>query len=146
MRSKLRHCMEKPRKILHKARDFYVKSMEDCASKGGYGGVVGCPTAQVSRLPRSFSVNYSKSRNNEKFREFLAAMSKKMGTEMDLNAREEELRQQKMENYGAVKRCYTSVGLGKIGRIDEDRPCYFEEDMLYARSRSYAAKEQFQFF
>ncbi|KAJ0076479.1 hypothetical protein Patl1_36246 [Pistacia atlantica] len=127
--------MEKPRKILHKARDFYVKSMEDCASKVGYGGVVGCPTAQVSRLPRSFSVNYSKSRNNEKFREFLAAMSKKMGTEMD-----------KMENYGAVKRCYTSVGLGKIGRIDEDRPCYFEEDMLYARSRSYAAKEQFQFF
>ncbi|KAJ0078069.1 hypothetical protein Patl1_37337 [Pistacia atlantica] len=129
--------MEKPRKILHKARDFYVKSMEDCASKVGYGGVVGCPTAQLSRLPRSFSVNYSKSRND---------VSKKMGNQMDLNAREEELRQQKMENYGAVKRCYTSVGLGKIGRIDEDRPCYFEEDMLYARSRSYAAKEQFQFF
>lgn len=133
--SKFRHYLENPRKILHKARDFYVKSMEDCANKLSYGGVVGCPGPQVWRLPRSFSVNYSKSRNDERFKELLAAMNKKFGSGVDLNER----RQQKMEK-GAMRRSYsTSVWL-LLGRIDEDKPCYFEDDMIYARSRSYAAK------
>lgn len=144
LRSKLRHCMEIPTKILLKVRDSYVESMKDCASKVGYGSSVGCPAAQVSRLPRSFSVNYLKPRNDKRFEELLAAVSKIVGSDqMELNVREEELREQKMENYGTMKRCYTSVGLGKIGRIDEDRPCYFEEDKLYTRSRSNAAKIHF---
>ncbi|KAL5788036.1 hypothetical protein ACOSP7_004985 [Xanthoceras sorbifolium] len=119
--SKLKHYVEKHKKILHKARDFYVKSMEDCASKLAYGGVVGCPTAGLSRLPSSFSVS----------------QSPKNWSQVDLNEREQDLR---WPAAGAMKRSYTSVGLGKIGRIDEDKPCYFEGDRVYyARSTSYAA-------
>ncbi|KAL5855286.1 hypothetical protein ACOSQ4_005088 [Xanthoceras sorbifolium] len=134
--SKLKHYVEKHKKILHKARDFYVKSMEDCASKLAYGGVVGCPTAGLSRLPSSFSVSVSKS-NDEKFRQLLEAVTKKLESQVDLNEREQDLR---WPAAGAMKRSYTSVGLGKIGRIDEDKPCYFEGDRVYyARSTSYAA-------
>ena len=70
LHSKSRHYVSKPKRALHKAKDFYVKSMEECASKVGYGGVIGCPAApQVSRLPGSFSVN-----NEEIFMNFLEAM------------------------------------------------------------------------
>ncbi|KAK9183869.1 hypothetical protein WN943_024214 [Citrus x changshan-huyou] len=31
-----------------------------------------------------------------------------------------------------------SVGAGKIRRIDEDKPCTFEENLLYPRSKSHA--------
>ncbi|XVF44961.1 hypothetical protein PTKIN_Ptkin02bG0165100 [Pterospermum kingtungense] len=131
LQSKLRHCMSKSIRALHKARDLYVKSLEECASKVkvGYGGVIGCPTAsQVSRLPKSFTFNYSKSNNEEKFLNFLEAMSKKRS--MESIVQEEEMR------HGGLKRSFsTSFGLA---RIDEDMPCYFEEDILYARSRSYA--------
>ncbi|KAL9415345.1 hypothetical protein AB3S75_043604 [Citrus x aurantiifolia] len=57
MQSKFKHYMEKPRKILLKARDFYVKSMEDCKNIISYSGVMTCPGVQVSNLPRSFIVN-----------------------------------------------------------------------------------------
>ncbi|XWS68146.1 hypothetical protein CRYUN_Cryun04dG0066200 [Craigia yunnanensis] len=142
LRSKLRHYMSKPMRALHKARDFYVKSMEECASKVGYGGVIGCPAApQVSRLPRSFSVNYSKPNNEKKFMNFLDAMSKKRS--MESNLQEEEMRHAMKDQYGRLKRSFsTSVGLA---RIDEDKPCYFEEDALYARSRSHAYKRYYYY-
>lgn len=135
LQSKLRHYMSKPKRALHKARDFYVKSMEECASKVGYGGVIGatCPDApQVSRLPRSFS-----DKNEEKFINFLEEMSKKRSSESSLQ--EEEVMPDLKEEYGGgLKRCYSSsVGLA---RIDENKPCYFDEDALYSRSRSHAYK------
>ncbi|XVF01404.1 hypothetical protein REPUB_Repub04eG0086400 [Reevesia pubescens] len=144
LQSKLKHCMSKPKRALHKARDFYVKRMEECASKVGYGGVIGCPAApQVSRLPRSFSVNYSKPNNKEKFMNFLEAMSKKKSMESNLEEEEEEIRQSMKDQFGGLKRSYsTIVGLA---RIDEDKPCYFEEDALYTRSRSYAYKRYYQY-
>ncbi|XVE93524.1 hypothetical protein REPUB_Repub01dG0202200 [Reevesia pubescens] len=138
LQSKLRHYMSKSVRALHKARDFYVKSMEECASKVGYGGVIGCPAApQVSCLPKSFSVNYSKPNNEKKFMNFIEAMSKKRSMESNLQE-EEEIRHAMNDQYGGLKRSYsTSVALA---RIDEEKPCYFEEDALYARSRSYAYK------
>ncbi|XP_022748848.1 uncharacterized protein LOC111298383 [Durio zibethinus] len=137
LQSKLRHYMSKPKRALHKARDFYVKRMEECASKVGYGGVIGCPAPpQVSRLPRSFSVNYSKPNNEEKFMNYLEVMSKKRSMESILQ--EEEMK----DAYGGLKRSYSCVGLA---RIDEDKPCYFEEDALYARSRSYAYKRYYNY-
>ncbi|XP_022725057.1 uncharacterized protein LOC111281638 [Durio zibethinus] len=137
LQSKLKHYMSKPKRALHRARDFYVKSMEECASKVGYGGVIGCPAApQASRLPRCFSVNYSKPKNEEKFMNFLETMSKKRSKESNLQ--EEEIRDAMKDQYGGLKRSFsTSVGLA---RIDEDKPCYFEEDALHARSKSYAYK------
>ncbi|XVE66699.1 hypothetical protein DITRI_Ditri08aG0099700 [Diplodiscus trichospermus] len=138
LQSKLRHYMSKPRRALHRARDFYVKSMEECASKIGYGGVIGCPAAsQVSRLHRSYSFN-----NDEKFTDFLEAMSKKRP--MESNLQEEEIRDaMKEQEYGVLKRSYsTTVGLA---RIDEDKPCYFQEDAMYVRSRSYAYKRYYYY-
>ncbi|XWS54663.1 hypothetical protein CRYUN_Cryun10bG0107800 [Craigia yunnanensis] len=133
LQNKLRHYMSKSRRALHKARDFYVKGMEECTSKVGYGGVIGCPAApQVSQLPRtSFSVN-----NEEKFMNFLEAMSKKRS--MESNLQEAEIEHAMKDEYGGLKRSYSSI-VG-LARIDEDKPCYFEEDALYARSRSYAYK------
>ncbi|KAK9183870.1 hypothetical protein WN943_024215 [Citrus x changshan-huyou] len=115
MQSKFKHCMEKPRKILHKARDFFVKSME--ASHGGL--------------------------SEEKFREASAAVNNKIRNEEDLNyVMEKELERQKLENR-SMKRSYASVELGEIGTIDEDKPCYFEDDMIYAGSRSRALGRNF---
>ncbi|KAK9176593.1 hypothetical protein WN944_028610 [Citrus x changshan-huyou] len=143
MQSKFKHYMEKPRKILHKARDFYVKSMEDCANMISYGGVMAGPGIQVSNLQRSFSVNYSNSRNKETFREASAAVNNKIRNDKDLNyVKEKELERQKLENR-SMKRSYTSAGLGKIRTIDEDKPCNFEDDMIYARSRSWALRRNF---
>ncbi|XP_021296085.1 uncharacterized protein LOC110425475 [Herrania umbratica] len=139
LQCKLKQYMSKPVKALNKARDFYVKSLEECASKVSYGGVIGCPASQVSRLPRSFSVNYSKPNNEEKFLNFLEVMSKKRSME---SSEESNLQREVMiDPYGGLKRSYSgSIGLA---RIDEDKPCYFEEDALYARSRSYAYKRNY---
>ncbi|KAK1558593.1 hypothetical protein Q3G72_004286 [Acer saccharum] len=128
--SKLKYYVEKHKKILHKSRDFYVKSMEDCSSKLAYGGVMGCPTAQVFRLPaKSFSAGFSKS-NDEKFRQLLEAVTKKLEIQVDLNESEQDLRWPDAKENGVMKRSYASIGLGKIGRIDEDKPCYFADDMI----------------
>ena len=111
LRSKLRQYMSKPARALHKAKEFYVKSMEECANKVGHGGVIGCAAA-----PRSFGVNYySKPNNNEeKFMNFLEATSKKRSTESNLQE-EEESRQATKDQYGGLKRNYsTSVGLARI--------------------------------
>ncbi|KAE8716715.1 Detected protein of unknown function [Hibiscus syriacus] len=135
LRSKLRHYMSKPVRALHRARDFYVKSLEDCASKvGGHDGLLGCPAPQVSRLPKSFNFNYSKSNNDEKFMNFLETMSKKRSMESDVQEREEEPRHVE-DRHGGFNRSYSTIA--GLGRIDEDEPCYFEEeDAVYARSRS----------
>lgn len=143
MQRNFKHYMEKPRKTLRKARDFYVKSMENCANMISYGSVMAGPGVQVSNLPRSFSVNYSNSRNEETFREASAAVNNRIRNEKDLNyVKGKKLERQKLENR-SMKRSYTSVGLGKIGTIDEDKPCYFEDDMIYARCRSCALRRNF---
>ncbi|XVF67419.1 hypothetical protein PTKIN_Ptkin10aG0119500 [Pterospermum kingtungense] len=139
LQSKLKHYMSKPKRALHKARDFYVKRMEECASKVGYGGVIGCPVApQVSRIPGSFS-----DKNEEKFISFLEEMSKKRQNESNLQE-EEEMRYDMKEEYGGLlKRSYsTMVGLA---RIDEDKPCCFDEDAIYSRSRSYAYRRYYYY-
>ncbi|MFQ6630160.1 hypothetical protein Gotur_008014 [Gossypium turneri] len=138
LQSKLRHYMSKPKRALHKARDIYVKSLEGCASKVGHGGVLGCPAAapQVSRLPKSFNFNYSKPNNEEKFLNFLETMSKKRSMESNLQEQEEEQRQMKDQHRGFNRSYSINVGLA---RIDEDQPCYFDEeedDAVFARSRS----------
>ncbi|KAK8518886.1 hypothetical protein V6N13_017848 [Hibiscus sabdariffa] len=92
LHSKLRHFVSKPVRVLHKARDFYVESLEDCASEvGDHGGILGCPMAapQVSRLPKSFNVNYSKSNDDEKFINFLETMLDKRSMESNMQQEEE---------------------------------------------------------
>ncbi|KAJ4716117.1 3-isopropylmalate dehydratase large subunit like [Melia azedarach] len=120
---KLMQIFSAPIKILSKARDFYVKGMENCANRVSYGPSVGCPSAPAVRLPKSFSVSsFNTAYDDEEFRQLLRAASKKEGRQTAFQ----------------MPRSY-SVSVGKIGRIEEDEPCAFEEDgvrasLLYPRS------------
>lgn len=115
---KLMHYMLSPIRILTKATEFYMKSMADCAGRAaGHGAAVGCPVARVACLPN----------DDEVFRQLIRTVSKRnVKNKVSFNRhRQQEARKSNMDN-GAMGRSY-SVGLGKIGRIDVDKPCYFEE-------------------
>ncbi|XP_048231956.1 uncharacterized protein LOC125370455 [Ricinus communis] len=135
-----------PIKILSKARDFYMKSMQDCAGKIGYGAVTfGGPAVSESvYLPKSFSVSYTQSGscNNEELRQLLRRRRSVIQSS-NMHIAQREVRVTTMVSCDEG-RSY-SVGLGRIGRIDEDRPCSFKEGDdkdadLYLRSRSHALR------
>ncbi|XP_031249428.1 uncharacterized protein LOC116107272 [Pistacia vera] len=142
-RSKFMLVILAPVKILSRARDFYVKGMQDCNGRiVNYDGTVVCPTAQVVHLSKSLSVNSSKPIDDVEFRELLRAASRK-NMQLNLYGRAERTKQS-----GGMGRSY-SVSMGKMGRIDEEGPCSFEEDgsnskadVLYPRSRSYAVNRR----
>ncbi|ESR36011.1 hypothetical protein CICLE_v10029735mg [Citrus x clementina] len=56
-----------------------------------------------------------------------------IGREVGLNLQ----RQTEVIEATTMRKSY-SVGVGKIGRIDEDKACSFEENLLYPRSKSHA--------
>ncbi|OMO73854.1 hypothetical protein CCACVL1_17109 [Corchorus capsularis] len=134
--NKFMKIVRSPIRILSKARDLYMRSVEGCAgmvTPGGGGAVCPAPPA-ASRLPKSFSVNSSKGcgGDDEELRRLLRAASKRQMQQQS------SMKQRNM----AAMRSY-SVGIGRIGRIDEDKPCSFEEDdsmedLMYSRSRSHA--------
>ncbi|KAF2320815.1 hypothetical protein GH714_031016 [Hevea brasiliensis] len=93
--------------------------------KVGYGGIGG-GTAQ---LPKSFSVNSSRAvDDDEEFKKLQRLLSAKGISEVEtyLHCRQGDGRSYS-EGSSWLKRSY-SVGVGKIGRIDEDRACSFRED------------------
>ncbi|XP_059631159.1 uncharacterized protein LOC132274031 [Cornus florida] len=134
-----------PIRVLSKAKDFYVRSLTDCAEKVSYGNMMGGPAAQVSSLPKSFSVNSSRSNDSDDLRELNRASStKSMGDRVDMDNKymQRQMRQPTKTSSTVVPRS-CSVGMG---RIDEDSPCDFSEDysfgvkanLMYPRSRSHA--------
>ncbi|KAF3435576.1 hypothetical protein FNV43_RR22665 [Rhamnella rubrinervis] len=134
-----------PIRVLNKAKNFYVKNMESCAGRLSHGnGLVRGPSAPVS-LSESFSVHSSMAGNDEELSRLLRMVSMKGGS--DTHSQLPAARKAATEGYGCGMgmRSY-SVGLGKIGRIDEDKPCDFEEDEasirgdMYIRSTSYAVR------
>ncbi|KAK9287419.1 hypothetical protein L1049_015840 [Liquidambar formosana] len=129
--SKIMQILGAPFRILAKARDFYVKSMADCADRVGYGGVAGGPVAPISRLPKSFSVASSNASDNEEYRVLIRSVSKSNTGSNEVAA---------MGPNGMGIRSY-SVGIGRIGRIDEEEPCEFVEE-VYPRSRSHAVTKR----
>ncbi|XP_030532033.1 uncharacterized protein LOC115742077 [Rhodamnia argentea] len=143
--TKLSKLLKAPMRILVKARDFYVRSLTDCSGHIAYGGFMGCPTSQINTLPRSFSVSSAKP--DEDFRELvrvasLRSLSNRVGsdlTETQHVAGQSPMAATKNKARMAMPRSF-STG---IGRIDEDKPCEFGEDVVvkadvYKRSRSYA--------
>ncbi|KAJ9159380.1 hypothetical protein P3X46_024889 [Hevea brasiliensis] len=137
-----------PIKILSKARDFYMKSMVDCAGRVGYTTVVfGGPVASQSvQLPKSFSVSSSSqgSKNNEELRQLLQGSGMESLDMMNSRQRQ-QVRIKAMES-GDMGRCY-SVGLGKIGKIDEEKACSFREDEdLCPRSRCHALRRSVVYY
>ncbi|CBI19378.3 uncharacterized protein LOC104882520 [Vitis vinifera] len=127
-----------PIRVLSKARDFYVRSLTDAAERVSRGNAMGCPGVHISTLPKSFSVSSSRSGDGEDVGSLSRSGSASSSSNrVDMNV---FLQPPKMGSRAAPRSC--SVGMG---RIDEDRPCDFEEDsfnvkadFLYPRSRSYA--------
>ncbi|XP_010942045.1 uncharacterized protein [Elaeis guineensis] len=120
-------CARAPLRVLCRARDLYVRSLNGCAGRVQYGAAIGYPT--FATVPRSYSVGSARtSASDEDLRELIRAASQ--GRAGLLNARD-----------GVVVPRSQSVA---IGRIDEDKPCDFDDDvrvgsdLLFPRSRSCA--------
>ncbi|KAF9621134.1 hypothetical protein IFM89_016628 [Coptis chinensis] len=136
-------CVKAPFRILGRARDFYVRSLTDCSGRMSEASViVGYPGGSVNIVPRSFSVNSSRSNDDEDIKELMRAASQR-GLREKLEMEIQQL-QQLSKKTDALPRSRTVA----IGRIDEDKPCDFDEDLktkpdlLYPRSKSYAVSKK----
>jgi len=139
--SKLIRCIKSPIRFLGKARDFYIRTMTRWAGNVEQGGGVmgsGAPTAQVSSLPKSFSVNSANSSNDDDLRDLIRAASTRS---LESKVQLELLRRQPVAANEVVPRSQ-SVG---SGRIDEDKFYEYENDDVVKvntdfvpRSKSYA--------
>lgn len=124
-------CVKAPVRVLYRACDLYVRGITSCGTKMSYGGgAVGFGQQAAPMLPRSFSVQSGRSSvsGDEDFLDLVTAA--KGGSSVP-----------PPQPPVVVPRSRTVA----IGRIDEDKPCVFEEDLrrgsdyLFPRSRSYAA-------
>ncbi|CAL9195272.1 unnamed protein product [Musa hybrid cultivar] len=119
--SRLRQWLKAPVRMLSRACDCYVRCMTSCADGVQHGGALGYHTA--APLPRT-------SGDDDDLRDLIRANSvSRMGEELKWALPQPTMapRSQSMA----------------FGRIDEDRPCEFEDDVklgsdyLLPRSRSY---------
>lgn len=157
--NKFMKILAMPIRALAKARDFYVKSMNNYADKVHYGAGPGFGSAGYS-VPRSFSTNSMRSSSNEDdFRELVrAASTSTLGNRIDLtsafsganSSNSSSLQPQKQGTIIRGVPRSASVGMAKI---EEDKPCEFDVDderekdepqmnkgkfRMFPRSRSYA--------
>ncbi|KAJ4714695.1 Usher syndrome type-1C protein-binding protein [Melia azedarach] len=150
--NRLTKYVKKSVKMLMKARDCYIQSMSQCSDTVVFSTAMGCPTGHINTLPRSYSVSSTRSSKDEDFRELLrVASTKSLGKKIDLEfqKRQQLARQSPTPSPGTNKMPRShSTGIG-IGRIDEDKPCDFEDDLkarpganLYPRSKSYAVSRR----
>ncbi|XP_058068710.1 uncharacterized protein LOC131218045 [Magnolia sinica] len=138
--NKLTRCLKAPFRVLCRARDFYIKSMNNCSSRIDYGAAMGCPAAVVYTLPKSFSMNSTRTREDEELRELLRIVSKRERVAKSTTTTTVKNAVGAKNTKGLPK----SFSMG-IGKIDEDEPCYFQDDFkmgstnasVFPRSRSY---------
>lgn len=135
-----------PLKVLGKARDLYVKSMTGCAARASSGHSMSLPNGQ---LPKSYSMGSSMSNDNDDFRDLIRAASvRSLGHKNEIDMLLHQMKQQQSIPSKQLPKS-SSVGMGFMGRIDEEKPS--DEDgsshganlkaakgELYPRSRSYA--------
>lgn len=146
-RSKYKNIIGAPVRVLIKVRDLYVKGLMDCATRVDYS-IVGGPTAQVlTPLPKSFYVYSSVDDHHvQSTSSSRLALRTSPGSEVEESGTASKIRRGNdlQSKYVMAMRSY-SVGVGVMGRIDEDKCCSFEDDMgdfLYTRCRSYPAKRK----
>lgn len=121
----LSRYLKAPMRLLIKAGKFYVTSLTQYSESVGYGIVMGCPTGQLNTLPRSYSVSSTRSGNgDDDLRELVRAASTR-SLDSNNRAQSDLVRRQQARQSPKMPRSH-SVG---IGRIDEDRPCDFDEDI-----------------
>lgn len=132
--SKFMRFVTLPIRALGKAKDFYVRSIMDCAPRVTYG----YPSGQLPVLPRSYSAQSCRSNETDDFRELVKAASVRSLDIKDIDA--DILCPQRLRQ---SKKLLKSSSVG-MGRIDEESACEFEDgveekaDLVYPRSKSYA--------
>lgn len=140
-----------PIRLLIKIRDFYVHSITECSGhfEYGIGAAMACPTSQITTLPKSFSTNSTKSSSKEDYSELIrVASTRSVGNRTQLDSlQKQKVTKSPLAGPDDMPRS-RSVG---IGRIDEDKPCEFEEEIkvntdVYPRSRSYAVTRRSRAF
>ncbi|GLJ28413.1 hypothetical protein SUGI_0559160 [Cryptomeria japonica] len=95
-----------PFRYLAKARDFYIKSIAECAGRANYRGL----GVSMAGLPKSFSG--SSVRNDDEFAELVRAASQ--------SSKSSPVAQHKV-----IPKSSSTNRAPSVGRIDEDSPCYF---------------------
>ncbi|KAL5070272.1 hypothetical protein RYX36_021159 [Vicia faba] len=95
-KSKLKHFLLGPVRVLKKARQFYMKSVIECAGGYGFGAA-----NHIPHLPKSIIINVDQEEN--------------IPTKQDQS----------------VTRYKNNIELRKMGKIDEDQPCHFENNVLH---------------
>ena len=134
--SKLRRYIAAPKRFLAKARDFYVKSMIEFDGRVVYGSnmMMAMPAPRVSHMPKYFGASLKNAmKNDENWKELHRLMNSK--TNEDNNSDKGGLcqRNSKVDAFDDLFRCY-SVSVGRMGRIDEDEPCFFREEEIIMKS------------
>ncbi|GAB4852377.1 hypothetical protein Ancab_016569 [Ancistrocladus abbreviatus] len=164
--SRFMRIIAMPIKVLAKARDFYVKSMNNFAHKACYGGAAMGPMTGDPLL-RSFSVSSTRLDDSADLTQLLRAASTRVkGDRIDLSGVQRQEKQGKVLAPPQRAAGTAVVGLKKVPRtcsvsmakIDEDKACEFGNDGVYCsvnlkeennkgsgsfgRGRSYAARKQ----
>ncbi|KAK9665059.1 hypothetical protein RND81_14G087600 [Saponaria officinalis] len=143
-----------PIKALAKARDFYVKSMNNYAAKVSYNGSGWAGSNYTDAFPRSFSMSTTRNNETDDFKELVrAASTSTLGNRVDLgsvisssstrrngntstinNLALPDLPQQK-GNMGSAfnKGVSRSVSVG-MAKIEEDKPVEFGETGHFGES------------
>ncbi|XP_028764264.1 uncharacterized protein LOC114722398 [Neltuma alba] len=133
-------CMKAPIRLLNKAKHFYIHGITECSGRFPYlDAAMGCPTGQLSTLPRSFSVSSARSSSVEDYKDLIkaaAARSSVSRVDFDVPAKQPAPQVRVPRSRSVV-----------IGRIDEDKPCEYGDDLpirpiVYPRSKSYAARRR----
>ncbi|WOG84543.1 hypothetical protein DCAR_0103727 [Daucus carota subsp. sativus] len=154
-RSKIKRCIRAPIRALGRARDLYIRTMNNLAGQmHSSGGPLVYQSVPVARLPRSFTVNPASGRNDDgDFRELLrVASARSLGNkiEMDSIRRQQSLSGKTMLGECKVVKVPRSQSLA-IGRIDEDHTCEFGDvdsfvkktADVFARSTSAASTNKY---
>lgn len=141
--SRFRHYVRAPKRFLRRARDFYIDSLVTFDSKVGSATIITCPAPNTTHMPKNFGSN--KLRDED---EKLEETHRQNWSNMDFD-RVVCLRERGSSGYGGIERSY-SVALGKIGTIDEDEQCEFQENLalkndMFLRTRSHAVSRNYGF-
>lgn len=145
--SRLSRCVKAPFKVLACARNLYIRGINECAGRMSSSTVIVFPTAQVSRLPKTYSVSSSKSARDQDLSDLVrvaSLMSLRSTNKIELDPlRRQPSRESPVTGANVIPRTMTPG----IGRIDEEKPCEFGEDVkvntdAFPRSRSYAVRRK----
>ncbi|KMT19085.1 hypothetical protein BVRB_1g014830 [Beta vulgaris subsp. vulgaris] len=130
--SKFMKIVTMPIKALAKARDFYVRSMNNYADRACYGATAG----YADPLPRSFSSNSAQSNGNDDFRELVrAASTSTLGNRINMNTVDvsnnatngSNVRSKgNRDHLSGIKGVPRSASVG-MAKIEEDKPIEFND-------------------